>query len=378
LVRLVDADCLATAWLAPLRSTRAAIIGSVLGCFLFGGSVRAASYPDPVAGEYVVHDFRFAAGEVLPELKLYYSTLGTPVRDGAGVVRNAVLVLHGTTGRGASFLTDGFAGTLFGPGQPLDATRYYIILPDSIGNGRSSKPSDGLRARFPRYTYDDMVLSQYRLLTEKLGVDHLRLILGTSMGGMHAWLWGEEHPDFMDAILPMVCLPAQIAGRNRMQRRLVIDAIRNDPQWTGGNYTRPPPGFATALEMALIAASSARQLQLDAPTLEAADRLLDSYVARRIAESDANDFLYAWDASRTYDPGPGLERIRAPVFAINFGDDEINPPELGVMEREIARVARGRYILIPASAETRGHVSFYNTSLWKHYLLELLAASEGR
>ncbi len=314
-------------------SARTAIIASLLGCFLFGSPVHSASYPDPVAGDYVVHDFRFSTGEVLPELKLHYTTLGTPIRDAGGVVRNAVLVLHGTTGRGANFLTEGFAGTLFGPGQPLDATRYFIILPDSIGNGQSSKPSDGLRARFPRYNYDDMLVSQYRLLNEKLGVNHLRLILGVSMGGMHAWLWGQRYPDFMDAILPMVCLPTQISGRNRMQRRLVIDAIRNDPEWNGGNYVKPPQGFATALKMALIAASSARQLQLDAPTLESTDRLLDGYVAKRLAENDANDFLYAWEASRSYDPGPGLDRIRAPVFAINFADDEINPPELGVMER---------------------------------------------
>jgi len=356
----------------------ALLIAIAACCLLSSRPVQAANYPDPVAGDYIVHDFRFSTGEVLPDLRLHYTTIGTPVRDSAGVVRNAVLILHGTTGRGANFLTEGFAGTLFGPGQPLDATRYFIVIPDGIGNGQSSKPSDGLRAHFPRYTYDDMVLSQYRLLTEKLGVTHLRLIIGTSMGGMHAWLWGEAHPDFMDAILPMVCLPAPIAGRNRIQRRLIMDAIRNDPEWNGGNYVKPPQGFSTALKMALIAASSARQLHLDAPTLEATDRMMDAYVAKRMAESDANDFLYAWDASRAYDPGPALERIRAPVFAINFGDDEINPPELGVMEREIVRVPRGRYILIPASDQTRGHVSFYNTSLWQEHLLELLAISVAR
>jgi homoserine O-acetyltransferase/O-succinyltransferase len=338
-------------------------------------SALAADYPAPVEGDHVVRDFRFSTGEVLPELRLHYTTLGDPVRDGSGTVRNAVLILHGTQGSGAGFLRKEWADTLFGRSQLLDASRYYIILPDAIGSGRSSKPSDGLRARFPRYTYDDMVAAQYRLVTEGLGVDHLRLVIGTSMGGMHAWLWGGRYPGFMDGLLPIVCQPAQISGRNRIQRRLIVDAIRNDPEWNGGNYTRAPQSLATALKMALIGASSARQLQLDAPTTAAADELMDSYVARRMAEVDANDFLYNWDASRTYDPGPGLERIQAQVVAVNFADDEINPPELGVMEREIKRVKRGRYVLIPAGDDTRGHVSFYRTSLWSEYLAELLAST---
>ena len=337
-----------------------------------------ADYPEPVEGDNLVRDFRFSTGETLPELKLHYTTIGTPVRDDAGRVRNAVLLLHGTTGTGANFLRPEWADTLFGPGQPLDARRYFIILPDSIGNGKSSKPSNGLRTRFPGYTYDDMVLSQYRLLTEKLQVDHLRLIVGTSMGGMHAWMWGVRYPDFMDALLPMVCTPAQISGRNRMQRKLMIDAIRNDPEWNGGNYSRPPQGLATALKMSLISAGSARQLYREGPTTEAADRTLDTTVAKQLGETDANDFLYAWEASRGYDPSPGLERIRATVYAVNFADDDRNPPELGVMEKEIERVPRGRYILIPASDQTRGHVSFYRTSLWVDYLVELLAATEPR
>ncbi len=363
----------------PLSSRCAALsIAIAACCLLCSRPVQAANYPDPVAGDYIVHDFRFSTGEVLPELRLHYTTIGTPVRNPAGQVTNAVLLLHGTTGTGANFLRPEWAGTLFAPGQPLDATKYFLILPDSIGNGKSSKPSNGLRTRFPHYTYDDMVLSQYRLLTEKLAVDHLRLIVGTSMGGMHAWMWGVKYAEFMDALLPMVCTPAPIAGRNRMQRKLMIDAIRGDPEWHDGNYTKPPQGLATALRMSLISAGGAQQLYREAPTPDAADRLMDSTVAKQLAETDANDFLYAWEASRGYDPSPELGRIRADVFAINFADDDRNPPELGVMEREIARVPRGRYILIPASDRTRGHVSFYNTSLWKEHLVELLAISAAR
>ena len=353
-------------------------IALAAGCLLSCRAVQAANYPDPVAGDYIVHDFRFATGEVLPELRLHYITIGTPVRNPAGQVTNAVLLLHGTTGTGSNFLRQDWAGTLFAPGQPLDATKYFLILPDSIGNGKSSKPSNGLRARFPHYSYDDMVLSQYRLVTEKLGVDHLRLIVGTSMGGMHAWMWGVKYPEFMDALLPMVCTPAPIAGRNRMQRKLMIDAIRSDPGWQDGNYTKPPQGLATALRMSLISAGGAQQLYREAPTSDAADRLMDNTVAKQLADTDANDFLYAWEASRGYDPSPDLGRIRADVFAVNFADDDRNPPELGVMEREIARVPRGRYILIPASDQTRGHASFYNTSLWKEHLIELLTISAAR
>lgn len=364
-------------WPGPYRAAVLRAGALALGLMTMATGL-AANYPEPVEGEYVVSDFRFSSGEILPELKLHYTTIGTAARDASGRVRNAVLLLHGTTGKGANFLRSEWADTLFGPGQPLDATRYFIVLPDSIGNGKSSKPSNGLRTRFPRYTYDDMVLSQYRLLTEKLGVDHVRLIVGTSMGGMHAWMWGVRYPEFMDALLPMVCTPAQISGRNRMQRKLMIDAIRSDPEWNGGDYSHPPQGLATALKMSVISAGSARQLYTEGSTTEAADRVLDSTVAKQLAETDANDFLYAWEASRGYDPSPGLGRIRALVYAINFGDDDRNPPELGVMEREIARVPRGRYILVPGGDQTRGHVSFYRTSLWVEYLIELLAASEVR
>jgi len=339
---------------------------------------QAASYPQPQQGDYVIRDFAFASGEILPELKLHYTTIGSPAVDQTGVVTNAVLVLHGTGGSGGGFLTEQFAGTLFGPGQPLDAQRYYLILPDSIGAGKSSKPSDGLRGHFPRYTYDDMVRAQHLLVLDHLHVKHLRLILGTSMGGMHAWLWGGMYPDFMDALMPMACLPAPIAGRNRMQRRLITDAIRNDPEWRNGDYDKQPRGLISALQMNVISTASAEQLQRLAPNPSAADKLLDNLVNQRLASVDANDYLYQWDASRTYDPRPGLSKIQAEVVAVNSADDEVNPPELGVVEREIARVRHARYVLIPAGEKTIGHRTFYVTELWKALLPELLERSHGR
>ncbi|HEV8647001.1 MAG TPA: alpha/beta fold hydrolase [Burkholderiales bacterium] len=349
--------------------------GSLFSLFLTLAVAQAAPYPEPVHGDFVIRDFRFAGGEVLPELKLHFFTLGSPARDANGRVTNAVLLLHGTYGKGTNFLTDGFAGELFGTGQPLDAGRFYIIVPDNLGHGKSTKPSDGLRAKFPRYGYADMVAAQRRLVKDGLGVRHLRLIVGTSMGGMHAWMWAVSEPDFMDAVLPLVCLPDQISGRNRMERRLIVDAIRNDPEWNGGTYAKQPQGLVTALRMVVIGAGSVKRFYLEAPTQEATDRLLDRLVQQRLQGADANDFLYAWEASRDYDPGPGLERIRAAVTAVNFEDDERNPPELGIMERAIKRVARGKYVLVPASERTRGHASFYDVGLWKEYLEELLARS---
>jgi len=356
-------------------SRPAAVALALLGSFLLSGGAHGANYPQPVQGDYVIRTFEFAGGEVLPELKLHYFTFGTPARDAKGRVTNAVLLLHGTYGKGTNFLTDGFAGELFGTSQPLDAGRFYIIVPDSLGHGKSTKPSDGLRAKFPRYGYADMVAAQRRLVMDGLGVQHLRLIVGTSMGGMHAWMWAVSEPDFMDAVLPMVCLPDQIAGRNRMERRLIVDAIRNDPEWNGGDYDKQPQGLVTALRTVAISAGSVKQFYLEAPTPEASDRLLDRMVQQRLQGADANDFLYAWEASRDYDPGPGLERIRAAVTAVNFEDDERNPPKLGIMERAIKRVARGKYVLVPASERTRGHASFYDVGLWKAELEELLARS---
>jgi homoserine O-acetyltransferase/O-succinyltransferase len=346
------------------------------GCLLLYCAQRAqaASYPQPVEGDYVVRDFTFASGEVLPELKLHYTTLGSPLLDETGLVTNAVLILHGTGGRGGVFLTEQFAGTLFGPGQPLDARRYYLILPDSIGAGKSTKPSDGLRARFPHYTYEDMVRAQYQLVLDKLRVNHLRLILGTSMGCMHAWMWGENYPHFVDALVPMACQPSPIAGRNRMQRRIIMDAIRNDPEWRNGDYEKQPRGLVMALQINFIGTSNAQELQRRAPTAADADKVMDDWVRERRATTDANDYLYQWDASRTYDPGPGLDKIHAQVIAINSADDLVNPPELGIMEREIARVPNGRYILIPAGEKTVGHRTFYVTELWKAILPEVLEA----
>ncbi len=329
-----------------------------------------ADYPAPAHGDFVVRDFRFANGEELAELRLHYFTLGTPARNAGGKIDNAVLLLHGTGGNGSGFLTDSFAGELFGAGQPLDAARWYLIVPDALGHGGSGKPSDGLRARFPHYGYSDMVEAQYRLLTGGLGVEHLRLVVGISMD---AWNWAQEHAGFMDAVLPLACLPAQVAGRNRMERRLIVDAIRNDPEWKGGDYETQPQGLTTALRMIAMSAGSVKQMHLQARTQEETDRLLDRMVQQRMKNADANDLLYAWDASRDYDPGPGLGKIRAAVLAVNFADDERYPPQLGILEREIARVPGGRFVLVPASDATRGHASGGQAALWKDYLLELLA-----
>ena len=335
----------------------------------------AAGYPEPTQADHVLRDFRFASGEALPELRIHYRTLGTPKRGEDGKVVNAVLILHGTTGSGANFLRPEFAGELFGEGQPLDTSRYFLILPDGIGHGGSSKPGDGLHARFPRYRYQDMIAAQHRLLTEGLKVDHLRLVIGTSMGGMHAWLWGETYPDFMDALMPLASLPAPISGRNRAWRRVIIDAIRNDPSWAKGEYRDQPPSLKTAAEMLFLMSNNPIERQKEAPTREAADRALDEFVARTVQASDANDVLYSLESSTDYDPGPALGRIKAPLVAINFEDDLINPPELGILEREIARVSRGKAILIPRGERTRGHGTHTLAAVWKERLIPLLGES---
>lgn len=296
-------------------------------------------------------------------------------RDAKGIVRNAVLILHGTTGNSSNFLRAEFAGELFGTGQLLDAARYYLILPDNLGHGQSSKPSDGMRARFPQYGYHDMLRAQYRLLTEALRVNHLRLVIGTSMGGMHTWLWGETHPDFMDALLPLASLPTEISGRNRVWRRMIMDAIRRDPQWLQGDYQRQPQGLGIAAEMLYFMGSNPLQRFKEGPTLGQADKLLDAYVTNALQKMDANDVLYALAASRDYDPGPGLEKIQAPLVAINFADDLINPPELRILEREIKRVKKGRAILIPLSESTRGHGTHTLAATWKKHLERLLRKS---
>lgn len=342
---------------------------------LVSASALAADYPAPVEADFVLKDFRFASGEVLPELRIHYRTLGTPQRDAQGKVSNAVLITHGTGGSGAQFLRPDFAGDLFSANGVLDAARHYIILTDGIGHGKSSKPSDGLRARFPHYGYRDMVDAQYRLLVEGLGVNHLRLVMGTSMGGMQTWMWGERYATFMDALMPLASVPSQISGRNRVWRRVVIDAIRNDPQWKGGNYTVQPQSLRTAEQMLYLMSSNPVLRQQQAPALADADRELDAYVAAGIKRSDANDLLYQFEASHDYDPAPLLENIKAPLLAINSADDLINPPELDILDREIKRVRHGRAIVLPLTPDTRGHGSHTVAALWKQHLRQLLAHS---
>jgi homoserine O-acetyltransferase/O-succinyltransferase len=338
--------------------------------------VLAAEYPAPTEDDFTIRDFKFASGETLPELRLHYRTLGKQEKDAQDKTTNAVLIMHGTTGSGAQFIRPEFAGELFGKGQPLDATKFFIVLSDGIGHGKSSKPSDGMHAKFPRYGYVDMVEAQYRLLTEGLGVNHARLIMGTSMGGMHTWLWGELHPDFMNALMPLASLPIQISGRNRAWRRMVIDAIRNDPAWDSGEYKKQPPSLRTAAEMLWFMSSNPVLRQKDAPTLAKTDELLDKFVEQIVKTDDANDVLYALEASHDYDPGPNLEKIQAALLAINFADDLINPPELGILEREIKRVRNGRAIVIPLSDQTRGHGSHTLAALWKDQLTELFKETE--
>jgi homoserine O-acetyltransferase len=326
--------------------------------------------------DYVIRNFSFTSGETLPELRIHYRTFGAPQKNAQGMVTNAVLVMHGTGGTGAQFVGRGFAGELFLPGQPLDATKYYIILPDDIGHGKSSKPSDGLRATFPKFGYQDMLTAEHALLTDGLGVNHLRLVMGTSMGGMHTWLWGERWPGFMDALMPLASVPGQISGRNRVWRRIVIDAIRNDPEWQGGNYTKPPQSARIAAQMLWLVSSNPLIRSRNAPTLAQADKEIDAYVANWVKNNDANDQLYALEASFDYDPGPGLEKITAPLFAVNSADDLVNPPEIGVLEKEITRVPKGRAIMIPLSDKTAGHGTHTLAAVWKDYLVELLKASE--
>jgi homoserine O-acetyltransferase len=335
---------------------------------------RAAEFPAAVEGDLVLKDFKFSSGETMPALRIHYRTVGKPLRDAGGKISNAVLLIHNTSGSGATFLNSQFAGELFGSGAVLDASRYFIILPDAIGHGRSSKPSDGLHARFPRYGYNDMVDAQHRLLVEGLGVGHLRLVLGTSMGGMHAWVWGQRYPGFMDALMPLSSLPTQTAGRNRVWRRVLTDAIRNDPEWRGGEYKVQPQSLRTALQMLFFMSSNPLLREEKSPTLAGTDVELDAFVTANIARFDANDLLYQFEASRDYDPGPGLERIRAPLVAINTADDLVNPPELGILEREIKRVSKGRAVVLPLSSATRGHGAHSVTSLWAGELKALMEA----
>ena len=341
--------------------------------------LAAPNYPAPQEGDFTLKDFHFHSGETLPELRMHYLTLGSPRKDASGKVTNAVLILHGTGGSGRQFLNPVFADVLFGPGQLLDAAKYFIILPDNIGHGKSSKPSDGLRMKFPKYDYDDMVKAQHDLLTGGLGVNHLRLVMGTSMGCMHSWVWLEAYPGFMDAGMPLACEPVQIAGRNRIWRKAVLDAITTDPEWKNGDYTQEPMiALRNAEYWLLLAGSAPVYWQQQYPTREAAEKFATTYVDARSKAIDANDTLYQFDSSRNYDPSPNLEKIVAPVMFVNSADDFINPPELGIPEREIKRVKRGKYVLIPIGPDTRGHGTHTIAKVWQQYLAELLRESEKK
>lgn len=360
----------------PKPGIRLPEIAALLALIAVAQPLIGADYSIPQEGDYQIENFEFASGEVLPELKLHYTTIGEPRRDASGTVRNAVLIMHGTTGSGGGFLSEQFAGELFGPGQLLDGERYYLILPDAIGHGKSSRPSDGLHMSFPKYTYDDMVRAQYRLLTEHLGVDHLRLVMGTSMGGMHTWVWGYTYPDFMDALMPLASLPVEIAGRNRMLRKMIIDSVQTDPAWNGGEYVEQPPGLILAMHPLIFMVSSPLQWQVEAPTREEAEAFLEARIQRYSSHMDANDLIYQFDSSRDYDPSPHLEKITAPLLAINSADDQVNPPELGILELEIQKVPNGRAVLLPITDETRGHGTHSIPAIWGPLLEELLAKTQ--
>jgi homoserine O-acetyltransferase len=352
------------------------IFAAVCAMLLTWGSASAdpavTTYPNQKQGDFTVADFVLGNGEHLANARFHYITLGTPKRDAAGHITNAVLMLHGTTGAGKNFLAPSLAGVLFGPGQPLDAAKYFIILPDTLGHGDSSKPSDGLKGNFPHYGYLDQVTGEYRLVTEGLGIKHLKLVLGTSMGGMQTWLWGERYPGMMDALMPIAAQPVPLAGRNMMWRQLIIDAIRNDPDWHDGNYTTEPKQFVHALPIFQIMTNNARFLQQSAPTRAAAVALYNQWVANYAKTVDADDYLYWFESSYDYDPSSDLEKITAKLIAVNFADDLLNPPELGTMQAAMKRVKHGRYILIPASDQTRGHQTLTLAKVWKVGLAEAL------
>jgi homoserine O-acetyltransferase/O-succinyltransferase len=344
--------------------------------FLVARGAAPGAEPIPAEGDIIAHNFRFASGEMLPELRLHYLTLGEPKRDAHGKINNAVLLLHGTGGSARSLLNEHFAGVLFGRGQLLDSAKYYLILPDGIGHGKSSKPSDGLHARFPQFTYGDMVAAQHTLVQD-LQVEHLRLVIGTSMGCMHTFMWGETYADFADALMPLACLPVPIAGRDRLWRNLVMEAIRTDPQWLQGEYkSEPLAALRNAAGLLLIAGSAPIQMQLALPTRDAADQFLEKFMQRELDDLDANDLLYQMNASRDYDPSANLESIKAQLTQVNSADDFSNPPELGIAEREIKRIKGAHFILLPASEQTHGHGTHTWAALWQQYLAQLLQASQ--
>jgi homoserine O-acetyltransferase len=371
----------------PSISFRSAAFGLILSAITASAqtmSSPAATPPQPVTwptqdGTYTIHNFHFNSGESLPELKLHYLTLGQPHRNAAGHVDNAVLLLHGTGGNAHTLLVPQFSTVLFGPGQPLDITKYFLILPDDIGHGESSKPSDGLHMHFPQYNYDDMVASQHTMLLEGLHVDHLRLLLGTSMGCMQAFVWGETYPQFADALMPLACLPVEIAGRNRMMRSMAMQAIRLDPAWNNGDYTTEPTrGIRSANEFLLVMGSSPLQMQKNAPTRALAEAYVERYVAATVPRIDANDFLYYVNASHNYDPSKNLASITAPVLWINSADDFINPPELGIAEKMAPLMPHAKFVLIPISDATRGHGTHTQAAVWKNYMIDFLHQTEPK
>jgi homoserine O-acetyltransferase len=345
---------------------------------LLGASQSQPPAVDPAELDFTVRDFHFADGATMPELHLHCTTFGAPHRGANGKVDNAVLIMHGTGGTGHQFLSPVFANVLFGPGQLLDTSKYYVILPDALGHGKSSKPSDGLHAKFPHYGYRDIVKLQHQMITEDLHVDHLRLVMGTSMGGMQTWLWGETYPDMMDALMPLACLPMQIAGRNRMTRKMIIDDIQNDPSYNNGEYTTQPHGLIAAADILILMGSSPLQMMKQAPTREKADAMLPRYEDGQTAHADANDMLYYVSASADYDPEPDLEKIQVPLVHINSADDFINPPELGIAEKLIKRVKHGKFVLLPITDQTRGHGTHTVASIWKDHLADLLRDTEPR
>jgi homoserine O-acetyltransferase/O-succinyltransferase len=351
-----------------MKFSRAALAAAFA---LMSFAATAADYPAPKQGDWIARDFKFHTGETLPQLRLHYTTVGDPGGQ-------PVLVLHGSGGSAASMLTPAFAGELFGPGQPLDASKYYIIIPDGIGHGQSSKPSDGLKTAFPKYDYEDMVDAQYRLVTQGLGVKHLRLVIGNSMGGMHTWIWGEKYSKFMDVLVPMASQPTEMAARNWMLRRLMLETIRNDPDYNGGNYTAQPRMMKYAVTaFGIASAGGTLGYQTLAPTAATADKMVDERLATPVT-TDANDFIYQWEASHDYNPSPGLERIEATLLAINSADDERNPPETGLTDAALKRVKNGRLYLIPASTETRGHLTTGNAKFYRQQLQELLQTAPQR
>jgi homoserine O-acetyltransferase/O-succinyltransferase len=349
-----------------------AIIRFTAMILVAAAGLYAQTYPAPKEADLKIDNYKFVSGATLPQLTLHYVTVGTPKTDSAGHVTNAVMVLHGTGGSGHQFLNERFAGVLFGPGQLLDASKYFIILPDDIGHGHSSKPSDGLHARFPEYSYSDMVDLEHRLVAS-LKVQKLRLLMGTSMGCMHSWMWLERYPSEVQAAMPLACLPVEIAGRNRMWRKMTLDAIRTDPEWKGGDYTKQPRGLTTALDMLLLAGSAPLYMQAQYPTREKADAYVEEYIKTRGATTDANDLWYAVNSSRDYDPSKGLADINIPIVAINSADDFINPPELGIFQREVGKVKSAKVVLLPITEQTRGHGTHTLAAIWKGYLEELLA-----